>query len=85
MRKEGRIVTCDRCSEFVFLQKTDEKLTDGGRTKYNTYEALPEGWRRLGDGMVDLCPSCNKEYEDLMKEFYRKKPENIEKRERCKE
>lgn len=64
----GKLVTCDRCGETVFLKVTGEKVADGGFTRWNTFEAFPEGWEWHHEP-GRLCPKCNEEYKKLLKDF----------------
>ena len=71
--KIGKMIVCDRCGGSVFLECTGEGETDGGYTRWNKFEAAPEGWdRHLDIGM--LCPKCNSLYMDIIKSFMNKEP-----------
>ena len=68
---KGKLCSCDRCDKTVFLKCTGEGSSDGGFTRWNTFETFPEGWpyhREVGS----LCPSCNEEYTKLLKNFMKK-------------
>ena len=66
----GKITTCDRCGALVFSACTGEVELDGGFTRWNTFEPLPEGWENHFEvGM--LCPKCNDEYKSLITTFKR--------------
>ena len=41
---KGKLKTCDRCSEWIFLKAIDDGVTDGGYTRWNRFEDAPEGW-----------------------------------------
>lgn len=43
MTREGKEIKCDRCGESVFLNKIENKVTDGGFTKTDVYEPKPKG------------------------------------------
>lgn len=65
---KGKLKTCDRCSEWIFLKAIDDGVTDGGYTRWNRFEDAPEGWdwrRETGT----LCPKCNEEYKKLLEKF----------------
>lgn len=65
----GRLTICDRCGEKVFSKYTGEGETDGGWTRWDKFEKLPEGWESHLDNIGMLCPKCNKEYHELIKKF----------------
>lgn len=66
----GKIVMCDRgqCGATVFLKCTGEGETDGGFTRWNKFEPLPEGWGRQIE-VGTLCPKCNAEFKRLRDDF----------------
>lgn len=64
----GRMIICDRCGESAFLKCTGEGERDGGFTRWNKFEPVPEGWDRHYEVGL-LCPNCNREYEALMRRF----------------
>lgn len=66
---KGRLTICDRCGEKVFSQCNGEGETDGGFTRWNKFEPLPEGWESHYNGIGMLCPKCNKEYKKLIEKF----------------
>ena len=66
----GQRVICDRCGAETFVKCTGEKERDGGFTRWNTFENLPEGWSRpYLTGVTDLCPTCTAEWEKIQEEF----------------
>ena len=68
---KGKITICDRCGEQVFSKCIGEGETDGGFTRWNKFEPLPEGWEyHLMVGL--LCPKCNAEYKSLVEKFNQK-------------
>lgn len=79
----GKMLTCDRCGSFVFLNYTGKQEFDGGYTQVAEFEDPPKDWG-YGDTLVDannllkctttkrLCPDCYKEYLDMIKRFYEK-------------
>lgn len=63
----GRIYSCDRCGDKIFVKTIGEKEMDGGFTRYNTFEDMPDGWGydcRVG---MDLCPECKEELDSIIK------------------
>ena len=71
--KVGKMITCDRCGNSVFLECIGEGETDGGYTRWNNFEAAPKGWAyHLDTGT--LCPKCNSFYTDIIKSFMNKEP-----------
>jgi hypothetical protein len=54
MRKNGRIIYCDRCKKAVFLEE-------------NTDDKVPESWEFI-DGM-DLCGGCSRIYKVMKRTF----------------
>lgn len=70
----GQLVTCDRCGEQVFLKSVGEGIADGGYTRWNKFEPMPEGWGneyKIGT----LCPTCNREWKKLKDDFLQKQNE----------
>lgn len=77
----GKMLTCDRCGSFVFLNYTGKQEFDGGFTQVETFEDPPKGWdygnAPLGIDALSahdamLCPDCRKEYIRIIKNFYDK-------------
>lgn len=66
MKKNGMLLTCDRCNASVFLKCTN--TTFSGNQWHNKFENLPTGWGENTE-IGDLCPECFKEYEQLKQEF----------------
>lgn len=74
MDKIGKLLTCDRCGATAFLVNIGTNVTDGGYTRYATYEKEPDGWITARDlKNADLCPACAEEYKKLIFDFYCKK------------
>ena len=73
--KVGKMITCDRCGNSVFLECIGEGETDGGYTRWNNFEAAPESWAYHLD-VGRLCPKCNAEYENMIKQFMNKTVSN---------
>lgn len=71
MQENGRLTHCDRCGDTVFSKVTGEGEMDGGYTRWNNFEPLPEGWEyHTETGM--LCPSCNAGYTHVLNIFMRR-------------
>ena len=76
----GKMLTCDRCGSFVFLNYTGKQEFDGGFTQVSDFEDPPKGWGRgnasYGDALsacdARLCPDCYKEYCYMIRKFYDK-------------
>lgn len=82
----GKMLTCDRCGSFVFLEYTGKQEFDGGYTQVADFEDPPKGWG-YGDKLLSenelaniskctttkrLCPDCYKEYCCMIQTFYNK-------------
>lgn len=86
-REKGMLRTCDICGATAFAKAAGEGETDGGYTRWNKFEAFPEGWssdiKIDGKGYIDTCPKCtakHKElYEKLISELTGKEANNNEK------
>lgn len=71
----GKLVTCDRCGEQVFLKCTGEGERDGGFTRWNKFEPFPQGWEHHCEvGLI--CPACNAKYKALVDTFMTEGREN---------
>ena len=68
----GKLVTCERCINTVFLKCTGEGEADGGYTRWNKFEPYPAGWRYCPD-IGRLCPNCSAEYKVLLSNFISKR------------
>lgn len=74
----GKLVICDRCGEQVFLKCTGEGETDGGYTRWNNFEAPPEGWGsveipRYDSARTDYirtCPKCTHLWRTVLNEHF---------------
>lgn len=71
----GKLVTCDRCGDQVFLRATGEGERDGGFTRWNKFEPFPEGWdhvyvpapeRASRTKCVCVCPRCHTLWEQVL-------------------
>ena len=68
MEVKGKLVSCDRCGEQIFLKCTGEGERDGGFTRWNEFEPFPEGWEHQYN-IGRLCPKCNEKYKQLINTF----------------
>lgn len=68
----GKLVTCTRCKNTVFLKYLKSvggsNYTDPGYSRA-VYEDLPGDWMHA-TGMGDLCPKCAREFIKYLKEFF---------------
>lgn len=64
----GRKYICDRCLVEKFCKCTGEGATDGGFTRWNNFEPLPEGWESHRETGL-LCPECNSVYRRMIDTF----------------
>lgn len=60
----GKIVSCERCGEQIFLKCIGEEEFDGGYTRFNKFESFPDGWElsRIAYPEVTYmrtCPKCS--------------------------
>ncbi len=62
---KGKIYFCNGkdCDKFVFLQHIGDGVMDGGYTKWNKFEELPDGWTTYNvmesKKRAYLCPDCS--------------------------
>jgi uncharacterized protein YbdZ (MbtH family) len=75
----GRLTTCDCCGATVFSKCTGEGETDGGFTRWNKFEPLPEGWEFV-HVLGRLCPKCMDRYK---RKWARLEQEMKEEAEQC--
>lgn len=69
MAKEiGMLVTCDRCGQTIFLKHIGTEDLDGGYTKYNKFESLPDTWL-YETPIGHLCESCAYVFRKWITEF----------------
>ena len=64
----GKRLTCDRCGETIFLKWEGMSEFDGGYSKIQHFEKVPEGWGSVID-LGLLCPRCYVEYGNLIENF----------------
>lgn len=68
-RVSGYLVTCSRCGATIFLKKLETRTTDGGYTRYDVMEELPDDWLPIYELGGHLCPECSKEFKKLIHNF----------------
>ena len=80
--QRGKLVTCDRCGESIFVKelKVEEKDRDGGFTRWNeyTYEGISSGWTKVSFTRLhigspvcyQLCPDCTKIFDRAYNQFF---------------
>lgn len=82
----GQIVTCDRCGAEIFRKCIGEGELDGGRTRWNKFEEMPNGWdlvaipKSLGrvgngnehNGYLYVCPDCHNLWDKIVMEGFPK-------------
>lgn len=55
--KKGMLTTCDRCGAETFREYIGQGDADGGYTKWDKFQRLPDDW--LYETQVGaLCPRC---------------------------
>ena len=54
---KGKLISCDRCGKEQFVKFIGTDYLDGGYSKSDTYEPLPEDWLWLSQ-IGNLCPDC---------------------------
>ena len=67
--KIGKLMSCDRCGDTLFLKRTSMITTVSGN-EIEKYEPAAE-WGCLKE-FGDLCPKCLSEYEIMMNRFLNK-------------
>ena len=70
----GKMLTCDRCKEWIFLKKLDEVDSQSG-FPIESYEKPEATWYRINGEQFDLspvlvlCPYCYEEFYKKTREF----------------
>lgn len=68
MARFGKIEECRRCGVKIFLEKVGTREMDGGYTKWDEFEPLPETWFYSNYGA--FCPHCSKIFVKVMDDFF---------------
>ena len=81
----GQLVICERCDTQVFCKCTGEGEADGGFTRWNKFEPLPEGWDLVAvpksvkagsanayNGYMQVCPACHELWDRVVMEGFLK-------------
>lgn len=55
--QRGKLITCNRCGRTIFRMRTGQGEADGGYTRWDQFEPLPETW--IYESQVGhLCDEC---------------------------
>lgn len=76
MGVNGTMESCRRCGRTIFLKHVGTGTADGGWTKWDNFEPLPDDWSKILNVGV-LCPECVKIFRTTMIDFFG--PENTPK------
>lgn len=69
MGVHGTMETCRRCGRTIFLKHIGTGETDGGWTKWDKFEPLPDDWANIYNVGV-LCPECAVMFRNAMIDFF---------------
>lgn len=64
----GIMSFCSRCDTAVFRKYIGQGEMDGGFTKWDKYEDLPDGWLYETE-FGYLCPECARKFKAFMTDF----------------
>lgn len=67
--QKGKMVTCARDDNFVFLKLIGKGEADGGYTVWDKFEPLPDNWLFDMD-FGYLCPACAMKFKTFVNEFF---------------
>ena len=65
MEVRGKLVICSKCKDAIFLQRIREEVLDGGYTRCDAYEELPDTWM-YNNEIGYTCPVCSKLFRDFI-------------------
>lgn len=65
---KGRIVACDRCGKECRCKLLREDELDGGFTRIDRFEEMPETWKYHHETGW-LCPDCANEFQRRLDAF----------------
>ena len=68
-RVSGDLVTCSRCGETIFLAKLGSRDLDGGFSRYDVFEELPDDWLFITQLEGHLCPNCSNTFKQIIADF----------------
>lgn len=68
--RKGLLKMCDRCSATVFLETIGDGEADGGFTRWNKFEPVPDGWSYSSDMKKTLYPECTNAYREMLMKFF---------------
>lgn len=81
----GKLVACDRCGKQIFVRTIGEGEADGGFTRWNKFEPLPDGWDLVAvpkisraesanayNGYIRACPACHSLWNKVVNEHFLK-------------
>ena len=68
MKEKGMKVTCDNCGRDIFLHRVEDVVMDGGYSRSEKYEDMPDGWAScyILHKYIILCPDCYKKLKWLI-------------------
>ena len=81
----GRCTVCDRCGTKIFRKCIGEGEADGGWTRWNEFEPLPEGWNFAAipkecdanwkggnayNNYIQVCPDCYNLWKTIINESF---------------
>lgn len=66
--EKGILTTCDRCETIVFRKLIGTGDLDGGYTKFDKFEPLPDDWLYVYE-IGYLCPRCAMEFRAMISTF----------------
>lgn len=69
----GKLIECDRCGKTHFIPGEPVNIAEYGNVfKVEKYGSMPTGWFNHYEGIGLLCDDCEKQYQELMDEFFGK-------------
>lgn len=67
--QKGKMITCSRDNNFVFLKYIGKGEADGGYTTWDEFEPLPKEWMYQSECGY-LCPECAKQFKIFVNKFF---------------
>ena len=65
---KGLQIACAKCNTELFLKLIGTNETNGGYTRWDEFEEVPEDWL-YETAFGYLCPKCATQFKRLMTEF----------------